>query len=1202
MNVDIYGLLPSFDGPYFAPYMTHVAPKWHLAVEQGNSRHGRAAIADAMSQDNAIGLGIHSDSGWGFGPFEEKRFAQSRAGLALGLKADFSIGEYARGLLNITWSQSDSNCQPHVDMLGLYGPWVIAAGEPGSSYPHAAGIDNLTLSECCEWCGNTSGCTGYTDFFDPAIHGRPTCMITNQTAFRAKEPRNVTGGVCAPGQCTAAMCGSLACPDRVAAELTPSAGMIDDAIVHAFVEFVYSFWKEAWRDVSLSTKAAAKAAGNRGVPATYGNVASPTPIAILESPWHDVWWMETGYGWTNRNAFCSVPDKVGGGTSLEIKMAQAAMRGVKAGEGTVWRCGGVRCLSNSSSSLRAARTYFAESIANNAVEWLLEGYNYGMTLEMRPTEEKNYARFLTSWRSAFIDRTRVVDGALFYSLPSTVWRNAGPLSHYAYPGSRDKNPSLEPNLHERDLGAMSSLLESSQVAYEVTVFDHPTFFNNSGGLGRLKPPSAGGYDWIVMPSTDAMSDAHIALVKAYVRGGGRAIMINSGNQSCGTRDEELKWRPGPAFEQLEKDPGLGSVFVVDAAVFEAFVACTTPAACDAARDALWLDVSAALTSKGGAQPSVTLSGAAGSSVTVNVWRHGAGPMLSVHIVNYDSSEIGNLSVSVKAAHLHLHGEFEAKLMPVARSLSLDTAGAAPVNLSVTVSKGQRLPTRLPEDYVQVHIPCCTSVHTLIIFASSEEEFQCRESAAQARRWLQTSMLAYRSHALRQAAHDGSDMAPFVTQWSHLRNADALLGQLREETRGTSATYRNLQAELVAVTGALKATVSSIGAFVAGSESAHRGQVLEMCKAPPPNSCLRALDFNGGADSPAGFVPLGAHQAYDPAIGFGFVDNSTRLAFRNELPDALHRSGLFSADSSTIRVDVDLVSGTDSLVLTLVSGWHDLGNQKVSAALGINGSACRVSGTPGDTDTCTRDRNFFANHATSSWTGFASTAVSVAVVPAHDGEPAAEPTPPSSCMLGAAGRGPGHFHTRSCRVNVSAARSTRVALEISLAPDGGTTGCWSHQCGITAFAWLANALVVQAPVADVSGMPVRAAASLAASDSNAKQAIRHWSWLGAFDNSDGDALDTVFPVERDLLRWPPRLNLSYAGKHGRTLSWKEHGAPLNDASPYLPLSRLLPSRSENTGSAAFAVARVWCATGGSATLRAGMSGPSKMRLGLCGARS
>ena len=118
LNVNINGELMT-EGT-FAPYMTHVAPKWHVAVEQGNSRHGRAGMADSMAQDNAIGLGIHGDSGWGFGVWEEKRFVEEW-GERLGLDAGFSIGEYARGLLAIPQPGDNSTCWPHEDMLGSFG-------------------------------------------------------------------------------------------------------------------------------------------------------------------------------------------------------------------------------------------------------------------------------------------------------------------------------------------------------------------------------------------------------------------------------------------------------------------------------------------------------------------------------------------------------------------------------------------------------------------------------------------------------------------------------------------------------------------------------------------------------------------------------------------------------------------------------------------------------------------------------------------------------------------------------------------------------------------------------------------------------------------------------------------------------------------------------------------------------------------------
>jgi hypothetical protein len=231
-------------------------------------------------------------------------------------------------------------------------------------------------------------------------------MLTNDTSFKSKEPRNVTGGSCANGQCTMNACASPSCSDSVAAEGVPADDFIHDPIVHAFVEFIYTTWRDAWKDLSLSTKAAARGAG-KPEPATYGNIASPTPIFVMEMPWQDVAWMETGYAWTNHDTVCSVV-ATPGGTSLEIKTAQGAMRGIKAP--TVFRCGGVRCGGVNQSGARAARTYLAESIANGASEWLMEGYNYKMTLNSQPKEERNYATFLNSWRSAFIDRTRISDG------------------------------------------------------------------------------------------------------------------------------------------------------------------------------------------------------------------------------------------------------------------------------------------------------------------------------------------------------------------------------------------------------------------------------------------------------------------------------------------------------------------------------------------------------------------------------------------------------------------------------------------------------------------------------------------------------------------------------------------------------------------------------------------------------------------------
>ena len=63
-----------------------------------------------------------------------------------------------------------------------------------------------------------------------------------------------------------------------------------------------------------------------------------------------------------------------------------------------------------------------------------------------------------------------------------------------------------------------------------------------------------GYDWVILPSVDAISDAHATLLEEYVRGGGRMILINSGSQSCGNRDEELVLRKTSALADIVRDP------------------------------------------------------------------------------------------------------------------------------------------------------------------------------------------------------------------------------------------------------------------------------------------------------------------------------------------------------------------------------------------------------------------------------------------------------------------------------------------------------------------------------------------------------------------------------------------------------------------------------------------------------------------------
>ena len=433
-------------------------------------------------------IGIHGGSGWGFGFWEETRFVEEW-GERLGLDAGFSIGEYARGLLGIPQPGDNSTCWPHEDMLGSFG---IEAHQ----------YDGGSVADCCLSCANQAGCTGFTWYGDPSIHGRVLCMKTNDTTFKRHDARNVSGGLCLGGSCGPGTCGACVAAGAGAIP-SPLEDLVQDPIVHAFVEFVFTSWTKAWKDVAQSTKAAAAEAG-APIPSVYGNTASPSPIAIMEMPEQDVWWMETGWGLEGPS--CHV---AAGGNYHEVKIAHAAMKGIKSPR--VWRDGGLRCgwgdgndWPNRTTDL-AARVYLAESTANDANEWLLEGYDRSMWHSVG--EAHNYAAFLASWRSASIDRSRIADGAVMYSLPCVMWRAIGPFSFYKYPGGPAAAPE---NLHERDLATVMAALDRSHAAFEVVLFDHPRFYNNSAGLSRLRPPGEGGYEWVILRSTDALSDLHAA--------------------------------------------------------------------------------------------------------------------------------------------------------------------------------------------------------------------------------------------------------------------------------------------------------------------------------------------------------------------------------------------------------------------------------------------------------------------------------------------------------------------------------------------------------------------------------------------------------------------------------------------------------------------------------------------------------------------
>ena len=974
-------------------------------------------------------------------------------------------------------------------------------------------------------------------------------------------------------------------------------------------------------------------------------------MAIMESMWQSVKWLEVGWG---------------GPSGLSFKLAQAQLRGGGNYSG-VWRVGGLRPGAAESHGPHAVRAYLAEALSNDANEELLEGYSVstGPTGWAHMPECLAFATLVSTHRSLFIDRTRIADGAIVYCLACVLWRQTGLLS----PG---------PDVHDGAVQTVSATLEAHQVLYEIALLGHPQFFERPAGLARLVPPMDGGYKWIILPKVDAMSNSDVDLIVAYVRGGGRAVIIDGdGKYATGIRTEDLVTRcntTGCGLADLKASPGSGQVVVLNSS-----------------SGVVKILADAIVAAIGNSSATVSASGLTAQQ-SLNAWMHGKGPMVSAHVVNFDFSAFApwtafNLTFDTSALKL--------AAAPAARLFSLDfpneTAGrpvpivktadgwvvtvdfspqpTARCNYTIDPPGSIRLgmsnllgfsPTTHPaatESAAGCAALCCITtgcgafsldapwnfsrwsgclpgaaccllassnvdlhpyngtmsvttgfisgnrpvdrqkVHAIVVVASSEAELETRKVAAEARAYLQKAVLASFSHGMRLLHGAGDPPTNPV-----LLAADSDLSKIQGEDAEVfvgSQMFATLRSNLTASIQKLQAVLNASQRSVGENEQSHRNDMLTLCA--QPGACLVAVNFAAsGKQTVPGYTTVGVATVHNVSTGFGFVNGGdavrdARVAFETRLPDDLHRSGVFSSYASTFRLDVDLSNESaveSTLLLTVVSGFDDLGSPTTSAGMGVWGGQAIVppAGICGG-DSC-------GGYESKAWASMASTAIATIVRPA--GSKTFAPAVP--CMLGEVGRPNGYWLTRTCRINVSAAvaQSPKLQIDLVLAPQNGLTGCWSEACGKVAFAWLLNALVLQRPVA---ALPARARTSLNAADSSAMSAVRAWTWVGPFDDDHGNGFhSTLFEIERVMMStgMPPNGNETYVGKHGAPVRWHSYLDSDQAGAPHLPISALLPTRDLNTGSVAFAMARIYCEAAAGCTRRVQVSMSDRGRVWLLSA--
>lgn len=182
----------------------------------------------------------------------------------------------------------------------------------------------------------------------------------------------------------------------------------------------------------------------------------------------------------------------------------------------------------------------AEAYANGGVPILAYSVPIWRDANFNSKDWKTYAQvaqFAGKNRGLFIDRQRVADVGLVYSITSTFWRQFSSLG-----------TDLE---HTDNLYASARLLEDYKIPYEVITFGHPDVFDDQVALDRLDR-----YKTVVLPEVDCISNRQVKALIDFVQRGGKLVLWGD---KTGTRDEELNLRSRNAFDLLQRSTGRGKV-------------------------------------------------------------------------------------------------------------------------------------------------------------------------------------------------------------------------------------------------------------------------------------------------------------------------------------------------------------------------------------------------------------------------------------------------------------------------------------------------------------------------------------------------------------------------------------------------------------------------------------------------------------------
>lgn len=178
----------------------------------------------------------------------------------------------------------------------------------------------------------------------------------------------------------------------------------------------------------------------------------------------------------------------------------------------------------------------AEGFANGGIRelvlggWPGEREGYGKyVVEGEVSEEMcDYTDYIDENRDLFSETRPLSRVAIIYSIPTFMWHN--------YP-----NFLISSEDHRRSLVGYARALEEAHIPYDVVIFGHPEFYNDTYMLERLI-----NYDCVILPQVECITQDQVSSLRNYLEQGGGLILAGD----AAKKDEDYNSIDTPEYLDL----------------------------------------------------------------------------------------------------------------------------------------------------------------------------------------------------------------------------------------------------------------------------------------------------------------------------------------------------------------------------------------------------------------------------------------------------------------------------------------------------------------------------------------------------------------------------------------------------------------------------------------------------------------------------